>query len=134
MSRRRKNDKRVLTGIPNNNKKSRRSNKIKRQRSNRQPVPTMQKKRKKQRSGKTIALMIMVLVAFVLGAAIGITLALDNGDEDEGPQYENVTVEMTSNLTNTTHFYYDKKTDDVDFNNKYDLAELNMTNETSVSY
>ena len=68
MVRRRKNDKRVLTGRPNNQKSNKR---FKRRRSPSQPVPVRQKKRKKQRSGKTVALMILVLLAFVVGAGIG---------------------------------------------------------------
>lgn len=133
MARRRKNDKRVLTGRPNNKKSNNKRFKIKRSPS--QPVPVRQKKRKKQRSGKTVALMILILIAFVVGAGIGITLALDDGSSDDNStHFENVTKEMTTNLNDTTPVYFDKSTDDVDYNNKNDLAKLNLTNETSVSY
>ncbi|MBQ6511165.1 MAG: hypothetical protein IJI93_00665 [Methanobrevibacter sp.] len=69
--------------------------------------------------------MILVLVAFVVGAGIGVSLALGIG-EDDGPQYENVTVEMTNNVTkNSTDFDY--VYDAIDYNNISDREEFNIT-------
>ncbi|WP_292818414.1 hypothetical protein [Methanobrevibacter sp.] len=68
---------------------------------------------------------ILVLVAFVVGAGIGVSLALGIG-EDDGPQYENVTVEMTNNVTkNSTDFDY--VYDAIDYNNISDREEFNIT-------
>ena len=60
--------------------------------------------------------MIIALLAFVIGAGIGISLSFDNGDADEGPHYQNVTKDMTSNLNETEDVYYDKTTDAIDYN------------------
>ena len=58
--------------------------------------------------------MILALVAFVIGAGIGVSLSFDSGDD--GPKYENVTKEMTHNLNETNVTYYDSDIDDVDYN------------------
>ena len=121
--RRKKDDKRVLrsgNGRQNNapRMKLRRGNK-----NNLKNRPVMRRNpntgraRKKRKSSKTVmAIMIIALIAFVIGAGIGVSLSFDTGTEDEGPHYENVTKEMTSNLNDTEEVYYEKNVDDVDFN------------------
>jgi len=69
--------------------------------------------------------MIIALVSFVIGAGIGVSLSFDNGSADEGPHYENVTKEMTSNLNDTEDVYYDKTTDAVDYNAN-DTSQLSV--------
>lgn len=72
--------------------------------------------RKKRKTSKSLVLvMIVALIAFVIGAGIGVSLSLDDGSDD-GPQFENVTKEMTSNLNDTEQVYFDKDLDGVDFN------------------
>lgn len=71
----------------------------------------------KKRSGKLVLVMIVILVAFVAGAGIGISLSLHNEDSvDEGPHFENVTAEMTTDLNDTGVVYYEKSVDGVDYN------------------
>ncbi len=74
-----------------------------------------------------MAVMIIALVAFVIGAGIGVSLSFDNGTEDEGPHYENVTKDMTSNLNDTEDVYFEKNVDDVDFNE-------NQTSQLNIEY
>ncbi len=71
--------------------------------------------RKKSKSNnKLVFFMIVALVAFVIGAGIGVSLSLDDGTSDE-PQFENVTKEMTTNLNDTPDVYFDSD-DEIDFN------------------
>ena len=132
--RRNKDDKRVLrSGNGRKNNSSRM--KIRRGNDNKlknRPVmrrnPHTGRARKKRKSSKTLmAVMIIALVAFVIGAGIGVSLSFDNGDADEGPHYENVTKEMTSNLNDTEQVYFEKNVDDVDYNE-------NTTSQLNVEY
>lgn len=82
------------------------------------------RRNKKKRSNKVVFLMILALVAFVIGAGIGVSLSFDNG-ADEGPHYENVTKEMTSDLNSTEDIYFDKTTDDIDYNEN-ESSQLNV--------
>ena len=62
--------------------------------------------------------MSLVLIAFVVGAGIGVIMSFDDGTDNNTNEthIENVTVEMTSNLNNDSdHVYYDEG-DQVDFN------------------
>ncbi|OED01053.1 hypothetical protein A9505_02435 [Methanobrevibacter sp. A27] len=68
--------------------------------------------------------MILALVAFVVGAGMGVSLSFDN---DDGPHWKNVTEEMTTNLNETDNFTYDEEVDGVDFNSNETLTELNVT-------
>lgn len=129
--RRKKDNKRVLTGRPNNNSKSRSNRRSFKNRYRSQPVPVRQKKRQKKTNRTAVILMVIALVAFVIGAGIGISMSLDDGGKDEDvPQYKNVTVEMTTNLSDTDEIYYDSNLDAVDYNDQQDLEELNITNES----
>ena len=83
-------------------------------------------KKKKKSSGITLFLMIFALLAFVIGAGIGISLSFDDG-HDDGPHFENVTKEMTTNLNDTEPIYYEKDVDDLDFNDNQTLEEFNVT-------
>ena len=132
--RRNKDDKRVLrSGNGRKNNSSRM--KIRRGNDNKlknRPVmrrnPHTGRARKKRKASKTLmAVMIIALVAFVIGAGIGVSLSFDNGDADEGPHYENVTKEMTSNLNDTEQVYFEKNVDDVDYNE-------NTTSQLNVEY
>ena len=68
---------------------------------------------------------IIALISFVIGAGIGVSLSFEDQSADEGPHFENVTKEMTSNLNETEDVYYDKSTDAVDFNAN-DTSQMNV--------
>ncbi len=72
--------------------------------------------------------MILALVAFVIGAGIGISFTLDDGPD--GPHWQNVTNEMTTNVSQEP-VYYDIEEDRVDFNDNETLEKLNITSEPS---
>jgi hypothetical protein len=59
-------------------------------------------------------LVIIALVAFVIGAGIGVSLSFDDGSDDQ-PHFENVTEEMTKNVNNSS-VVFDKEVDDIDYN------------------
>lgn len=129
-----KDDKRVLrsgNGRQNNSKRKirRRSNNSYNSRS---PAAARQarnrRKQKRKSSGTLMMVMIIALIAFVIGAGIGVSLSFDDGSsDDDKPQYENVTDEMTANLNDTEDVYFEKNVDDVDFNE-------NQTSELTVTY
>ena len=75
---------------------------------------------RRKNDGKIVLILIFVLVAFIVGAGIGVTMGLDGGNNDKNETHiKNVTVEMTTNLNETDDaVYYDKEIDGVDFNNK----------------
>lgn len=87
------------------------------------------RRNKKKRSNKVVFIMIVALVAFVIGAGIGVSLSFENNnnDVDEGPHFENVTNEMTSNLNSTKDVSYDKSVDGVDYNQNK-TSQLNVKN------
>ena len=60
-------------------------------------------------------IVILALVAFVIGAGMGVSLSFDDGSDGQ-PHFENVTKEMTKNVNNTSSVIYDKEVDDIDFN------------------
>ena len=114
--RRKKDDKRVLRSGNGRNQSSGR--KIRRK-NNRRSIPknppvNRRRRQKRKNSKSLILIMVIALIAFVIGAGVGVSLSLGD-DNDEGPHYENVTKEMTSNLTDN-QVYFDKEVDDVDFN------------------
>ncbi|WP_458453685.1 hypothetical protein [Methanobrevibacter sp.] len=126
-----KDDKRVLrsgNGRQQNSRRKRRGSRklmSRRPKQNNFPVnsrnrrnPRNPRKSRKQRksNGKLVFIMIVALIAFVIGAGIGVSLSLSDDNADNAPKFENVTKEMTTNLTNTTDVYFDKATDNVDFN------------------
>ncbi|MBQ2653740.1 MAG: hypothetical protein IJF83_09290 [Methanobrevibacter sp.] len=119
--RRRKDDKRVLRpGNGRNNKRNRRApnlsfNRNKSRRNN--PVRSNNRvKKEKKRSKKTVLLMILVLFAFVIGAGAGVLMSFDDGNENNETHIQNVTIEMTSNLTNNSNQVTFDEGDDVDYN------------------
>ena len=134
--RRKKDDKRVLR--PGNGRQdSSKRRKLNRQFRSRgqtndtylQPPRNPKNRRKKRKaSDKTVFLMILALVAFVIGAGIGVTLSFDTGDD--GPHFVNVTKEMTTNLNNTTPVIFDDEVDDIDFNEN-SSSQLNVQYEYS---
>ena len=83
---------------------------------NRPPLNNRGVKQKRKANKTLVFLMVLALIAFVIGAGIGVSLSFDDGG-DEGPHYKNVTKEMTSNLnSNDDDVYYDYDADTVDFN------------------
>ena len=125
--RRKKDDKRVLVSPRDNRQKKSRRQKIRRSKSN--SMPYNKPKSNSKRSRRTVFLMILALVAFVIGAGIGISLSFENNSDDSGPQWVNVTKEMTSDLNDTEPVIYDQEVDDIDFNDNETVAELNLTTE-----
>lgn len=77
----------------------------------------------KPRNKKMVLFMIMALVAFIIGAGIGVSLTFEN--EQPEVHVENVTVEMTTNLTNDTEIVYDEQIDAVDYNNPESVEQYN---------
>lgn len=84
----------------------------------------------RKNEGKIALIMILALIAFVIGSAIGISVSIDNQEnhtaENNTTHYENVTVEMTSNLKNKT-VEFDTVQDSVDYNN-IQLQNNNVSN------
>ena len=53
---------------------------------------------RRKNDGKIVLILIFVLVAFIVGAGIGVTMGLDGGNNDKNETHiKNVTVEMTTN-------------------------------------
>ena len=136
--RRKKDDKRVLrAGNGRDTRNSRRG--INRRSfgfSNNRPSapPSRRPKKQKKRSGKTVFLMILVLLAFVIGAGMGVMLSFDKGTENvtsNETHIENVTVEMTTNLNDTEQITYDEA-DAVDYNENY--TDIILKDENRVYY
>lgn len=88
---------------------------------------------RRKNDGKIVLILIFALVAFIIGAGIGVTMGFDDGNGDKNESHiENVTVEMTTNLSEADNAVsYDKEVDGVDFNNKEEVANLlNNSNQT----
>ena len=124
--RRKKDDKRVLrsgNGRQNNSRRiRRRKNNTRSFAPNRPPVNNRRTKKKRKANKTILFLMVLALIAFVIGAGIGVTLSLDDGSDD-GPHYENVTKEMTTNL-NQSNVVFDENYDAIDYNeNQSDLVD-----------
>ena len=125
MRRRKNNDKRVL-----------------KPRHNRPPANKMKRRRRPYNSNnankaskRTMLFIIIALISFVVGAGIGISMAIGGVSDDEGAEesFDNVTVEMTSNLNNTTVIDYYDSPKEIDYNNPEDIVQYNLTN-NSISY
>ena len=121
--RRKKDDKRVLrAGNGSSNRKRRKNNKrIFKSINNRSHAPPRKQQIKGKRSSKTVLIVIMALVAFIIGAGIGVTLSFDDGSVDNATQVENVTVEMTSNLNDSNGVTYNES-DQIDYNENQSLG------------
>lgn len=92
-------------------------------------------KQKKPRSGKTVLIMILVLVAFIIGAGMGVLMSFDDGNstQENETHYDNVTVEMTSNLNNTTEVVFEEA-DQVDYNENQSSEILGAENQPYYDY
>lgn len=121
-----RDDKRVLISPRDNPQIKSRGRKRRRVRN--PPMNNPRRNKPRKRSGLTVFIMILALVAFVIGAGMGIALSFDDGSDDE-PHIENVTKEMTTNLNDTDTIYFEKDVDDVDFNDNQTLVELNVTDD-----
>ena len=79
----------------------------------------------RRNEGKIALIMILALIAFVVGSAIGISVSMSEQDNataenNNTTHVENVTVEMTSNLNNKNNTVeFDYEADYVDFNENY---------------
>ena len=124
---RKRDDKRVLRVGNGRQQNSRRNRRIRNNNRRAAPMqPVKRRTRKKQKTSKTMMVMIIIaLVAFVIGAGIGVSLSFEDDTVDEGPHYENVTKEMTNGLNETEQVYFEKDVDDVDFNEN-DTSQLNL--------
>ncbi|WP_178649489.1 hypothetical protein [uncultured Methanobrevibacter sp.] len=71
--------------------------------------------------GKLVFIMIIALVAFGIGAVMGITIGMDNIDNADNAtgiaHVENVTDQMSNNLTDNESSIYNSDIDHVDYNN-----------------
>ena len=57
-------------------------------------------------------------------------MAMDDSSNQttvNGETFENVTVEMTSNLNNSSIILYDDEFENIDYNNNEDIAQYNLT-------
>ncbi|MEE1157139.1 MAG: hypothetical protein U0K80_06965 [Methanobrevibacter sp.] len=82
----------------------------------------------RRNEGILALIMIIALIAFVIGAAIGITFSFGEHDKNATAEnnntthFENVTVQMTSNLNNKNNSVeYDYVADTVDYNANYSM-------------
>jgi hypothetical protein len=128
--RRKKDDKRVLRSGNGRQKSSqkRRIRRNNRQAISKRPMINNKRNKPKRKANKSLVLiMIIALIAFVIGAGIGISFILGEDAADNAPHYKNVTKEMTSNLNETEQVYFEKDVDDVDFNE-------NETSQLDVKY
>lgn len=114
--RRKKDDRpKLRRGNGRNDKRNLRAPNFGFNRNNGRNAPIVQNEHKK-RSGKTVLLMIIVLIAFIVGAGIGILMSFDDGSVDENvTHYKNVTKEMTTNVNKSGGVVFDEA-DQVDFN------------------
>lgn len=75
--------------------------------------------------------MILALIAFIVGSAIGVSVSLSQQDnqtlENNTTHIENVTVEMTTNLNQEEEITYDYDRDYIDFNDNYTRQMYNLT-------
>lgn len=83
-----------------------------------------------QRNQGIIAfLMILALIAFVIGSAIGISVSISEHDnqskENNTTHVENVTVEMTSNLHKNDTVEFDYDLDNIDYNENQSMEQFN---------
>ena len=135
--RRKKDDKRVLrAGNGRNKKKKSRLPSFKRNNNkrnisysfnnnnyNRQYSRNNNYNNQKKRSGKSVLIMVIILLAFIVGAGAGIFMSFEaennatniTNNTTDAPHVENVTVEMTSNLNKSKDVTFDES-DAVDFN------------------
>ena len=126
MRRRKEKDKRVLKSRYNQPPKQKR-----RIRNNSWNRNYYGPKRQSKTSKTTMFLIILALIAFVVGAGAGVSMALGSFDDKnatEGVHVENVTVEMTSNLNKKNISVYDYEYEGRDYNNQADIAQYNLTN------
>ena len=95
---------------------------------NRNTPPHMRQKNKGKRNGKVVLFMIIALVAFIIGAGVGISLSFDDGavDGNNTTKIVNVTDEMTTNLNETDKVVYNES-DNVDYNENQSNVVNNNT-------
>ena len=127
--RRKEDDKRVLrSGNGRQNNSKRRFGRNKNKFNNRPPKSRVQRNRRPKKprksSGTLMFLVILALVAFVIGAGMGVSLSFDDGDDGQ-PHFENVTEEMTKNVNGSKVVDYDKEVDGIDYNEN-GSSQLNM--------
>ena len=81
--------------------------------------------------GIIAVLMILALVAFVVGSAIGITVSIgehENATNNNTTHVENVTVEMLSNASHDDSVDFDYELDYLDFNDNSTRELYNLSN------
>ena len=118
----RKDDKRVLrAGNGRNNNRKSRGSPFGGNRNNRQYSRGEKNyNKKKKRSGKTVLIMIIVLLAFIIGAGAGVFMSFEAANNETAnnntTHIENVTVEMTTNLNESNDEVVFEEADAVDYN------------------
>ncbi|WP_407432977.1 hypothetical protein [Methanobrevibacter sp.] len=77
----------------------------------------------RRNEGIIALLMILALIAFVVGSAVGISISIGEHDnqtkQNNTTHFENVTSEMLSNKNPNVSIEYDYDLDSVDYNQNY---------------
>lgn len=85
----------------------------------------------RRNEGIIALLMVLALVAFIIGSAIGISISLEEHDNvtvNNTTHVENVTQEMLSGAGhNNDTIEFDYETDYIDFNDNYTRELYNLT-------
>ena len=85
----------------------------------------------RRNEGIIALLMVLALIAFVIGSAIGITVSIgehENATDNNTSHVENVTSEMTNKNSSDGGVDFDYERDSVDFNDNYTRGLYNITN------
>jgi hypothetical protein len=84
----------------------------------------------RRNEGIIALLMVLALIAFVIGSAIGITVSIEqheNATDNNTTHVENVTSEMTNKNPNDDGVDFDYEKDSVDYNDNYTREMYNIT-------
>lgn len=84
----------------------------------------------RRNEGIIALLMVLALVAFVVGSAIGITVSIEeheNATNNNTTHVENVTSEMLNNNSSDDSVDFDYDKDYIDFNDNYTKDMYNIT-------
>ena len=102
MARKRNNRQVLVSRGGRQQNRSNQSRNINQFRSNRPPRNNLQNTNRNKPSGMLIFMIIIALIAFVIGAGVGVSLSIEKEDDNSEPVFQNVTEKMVINITNNT--------------------------------